>query len=220
MNLLAIETATEACSAALSIDGTIREKYCLAPRKHAELILQMIDDLLREAGMEKTRLDAVAFGRGPGAFTGARIAAGVSQGIAFGLDIPVIPISTLAAIAQQHGERHEQIAAAIDARMRQVYWGLFQKNTDGVMQGMGNEIVCFPEKVPIPDKGHWRGAGSGWDAYHEGMGKLFNGRLSGYESSSFPHAAAVIALALPAYANGEYVSAENAMPVYIRNNVV
>lgn len=220
MNLLAIETATEACSAALCIDGDTREKYQLAPRQHADLILQMIDDLLRDAGINKRSLDAVAFGRGPGSFTGIRIAAGVTQGIAFALGIPVIPISTLAAVAQQHADQRARVAVAMDARMNQVYWGTFQRNTNGLMQIVGNEMVCAPDRITVPDNDDWLGAGSGWNTHHVTLSRLFGEKLSGHEPLNFPRATAIIALAIPAYANAEYLAADKARPVYIRNNAL
>jgi tRNA threonylcarbamoyladenosine biosynthesis protein TsaB len=127
MKLLALDTATEACSAAVWVDGTVLERYELAPRRHAALILPMIEAVLAEANLSPLQLDAIAFGRGPGAFTGVRIAVGIAQGIAFAADLPVIPISTLAALAlgaaQETG--YSRIAAALDARMGEVYWGVY-----------------------------------------------------------------------------------------------
>ena len=164
MKLLAIDTSTEACSAAVLIDGEIRERYRLAPREHTHLILPMIDELLRESDLKVGGLDAVAFGRGPGAFTGLRIAAGVVQGIAFGADLPVVPVSSLAALAQG-GYRETgacRVLAAIDARIQEVYWAACEFDDAGQLQMIGDEVVCSPEQVPIPGGDDWHGVGSGW----------------------------------------------------------
>ena len=124
MKLLALDTATEACSAALYIDGEIKQEYQLAPREHTRLILAMVESLLVEAGITIKQLDALAFGRGPGSFTGVRIATGAVQGMAYGADLPVVPVSTLASIAQSVHDEHqaESVLTAIDARMQAVYW--------------------------------------------------------------------------------------------------
>ena len=130
MKLLAFETATEACSVALWIDGCVRERFELAPRRHAELALPWADALLREAGIAKSQLDAIAVGRGPGAFTGVRLAIAIAQGIALALERPVVGVSTLAALAMQaDGDR---VLAAIDARMGEVYLGAFERDADGM----------------------------------------------------------------------------------------
>ena len=144
MILLALETATEACSAALAVDGDIRERFEVAPRGHSELILPMVDELMAEADISIEQVDAIAFGRGPGAFTGLRIAVGVTQGIAFGADLPVVPVSTLAALAQ--GSESNSVLAAIDARMDEVYWGAYQRSSAGLMTLCGEEAVIPPGK--------------------------------------------------------------------------
>ncbi|HDP89812.1 MAG TPA: tRNA (adenosine(37)-N6)-threonylcarbamoyltransferase complex dimerization subunit type 1 TsaB, partial [Thioalkalivibrio sp.] len=152
MKILAIDTATDACSAALFLDGEVTSRFELAPRRHTELILPMVGSLLEEAGLAVTDLDAVAFGRGPGAFTGLRIAAGVAQGLALGADLPVIPVSTLATMAQQVMDEAgaEAVAAALDARMGEVYWGCYRRDAEGVAEPVGPETVCAPQAVPVP----------------------------------------------------------------------
>ncbi len=173
MNILAIDTATEACSAALYINGQLRSSYQLAPREHSRLILKMIDGLLSEAELSVSKLDAIAFGRGPGSFMGLRIAAGVVQGIAFAHDIPVIAVSTLKAIAQRAFEqtKNKHILTAIDARMDEVYWAAYSLN-EQLWQLHGEESVISPDKVPLPEllsqSGHsWVGAGTGWASYKD-----------------------------------------------------
>ena len=149
MKLLAIDTATEACSAALYIDGNILEKYEVAPRQHAELILPMIDALLAEAELELASLDGLAFGRGPGAFTGVRIATGIVQGLAFASDLPVVPVSTLAAMAQGAANQSNTILSAIDARMGEIYWAIFTVGDDGLVKPQSDEQVTKPEVLNI-----------------------------------------------------------------------
>ena len=175
MKLLAIETATEACSAALYLDGEVHPRFVLAPQRHAELILDMMDGLLAAAGIGLRDLNALAFGRGPGSFTGVRIAAGVIQGVAFGADLPVVPVSTLAALAQgavrQTG--HERILAGVDARMGEVYWGVYQADADGIVVLQGKEMVGPVDVLSVPPRGTWFGCGSAWGHYAELLGGRF-----------------------------------------------
>lgn len=219
MKILAIETATEACSAALDIDDSCIHRFQVSPRRHTELILPMIDELLREADIQTKDLDAIAFGQGPGAFTGVRIAVGVIQGLAFAHDTPVIPISSLNALAQHYASEHSQVASAIDARMQEIYWGLFKKNDLGLMQQITEEKVCSPADISKPSKGEWFGAGSGWNTYGEELQAQFNQKLSGFNGDVFPSAKDIIVLAKPAYLEGNAIPVEEATPVYLRNKV-
>jgi len=219
LKLLAIDTATEACSAALHIDGVTTTKYEVAPRKHAELILTMIDELLAESSLSLRQLDALAFGRGPGAFTGVRIATGVVQGLALSTDCPVVPVSTLAALAQGAISESKQIACAIDARMGEVYWGLYQVNEDNIMQLVGEETVCLPDAVHIPASDGWLGVGSGWETYANELQTRLAGSLSGFRLGDYPSAEAICTLAVYAYQGGEFVDAAEAQPVYLRDKV-
>ncbi len=219
MKLLAIDTATEACSAALHIDGVTTLKYEVVPRKHAELILTMVDELLSESSLSLRQLDALAFGRGPGAFTGVRIATGVIQGLSMSADCPVVPVSTLAALAQGAISESKQIACAIDARMSEVYWGLYQANEDNIMQLVGEEIVCLPDAVHIPASNGWLGVGSGWETYGNALQTRLAGSLSGFKLGDYPSAEAICTLAVDAYQRGEFVDAAEAQPVYLRDKV-
>lgn len=221
MKILAIETSTEACSAALWVEGEITERYQLAPREHARLILPMAEALLDEAGVSLNQLDALAFGRGPGAFTGVRIATSVIQGIAFAADLPVIPVSSLAALAQgAYGEqRHAQIITAIDARMNELYWACYTVNENGLMCLQGEELVIAAELAPLPEQAPWFGIGSGWQTYGEALRDRMSELLVGYNGACFPRAMDVALLAHAAYLRGETVNPEQALPVYIRDNV-
>jgi tRNA threonylcarbamoyladenosine biosynthesis protein TsaB len=221
VKLLALDTSTEACSAALVVGGEVCERYRLAPREHTRLILPMIDELLSEAGLHVSALDGVAFGRGPGAFTGLRIAAGVVQGIAFGAELPVAPVSSLAALAQ--GVYREagatRVLAAIDARIQEVYWGAYLFDERGVARLMGDEVVCAPHRVPLPEGRGWQGVGSGWGAYLSELRQHMAGGVSAWEAQRYPRARDVALLGLAALERGEGVSAEQALPVYLRNEV-
>lgn len=220
--LLALDTSTEACSAALLVDGEISERYELAPRAHAKLILGMVDELLREAALKPRQLDAIAFGRGPGAFTGVRIATGVAQGIAFGADLPVIPVSSLAALAQEAMDYHDQVQvlAGIDARMGELYWGAYQRNDQGYALPIGDEQVADAASVVVPDSGSWFGVGSGWDAYGELLRIRLEQRFAGTATKRFPRARAIARLAIWEWSEGNARAADQALPVYLRNRVV
>jgi tRNA threonylcarbamoyladenosine biosynthesis protein TsaB len=219
MKLLAIETCTEACSAAISTGDDVLERYQLAPQRHAELILPMVEDLLAEAGVSLRDLDALAFGRGPGSFTGVRICTGVVQGLAFGAELPVIPVSTLAALAQGAAGHHSHIAAAIDARMGEVYWGLFSVDPEGLVVPADEEQVEKPELVPLPMEGNWYGVGSGWGTHAAALSQRFADRLHGRDADQFPHAKDVLRLARRGLSLGQVLPPEDALPVYLRNRV-
>ena len=222
MKILAIDTATDACSAALFLDGTVSSRFEFAPRRHTELILPMAGELLDEAGLTAADLDAIAFGRGPGAFTGLRIAAGVAQGLALGAGLPVIPVSTLATMAQQvmDDEGAERVMAALDARMGEVYWGCYRRAADGVAEPVDEEVVCAPEAVPPPrGEGDWVGVGSGFAAHAEALQARLAAVLARTLPEVLPAARAMQRLAARAYAHGDCRPADEAQPVYLRDNV-
>jgi tRNA threonylcarbamoyladenosine biosynthesis protein TsaB len=218
MKLLALDTATEACSAAVWVDGAVLERYERAPRRHAALILPMIEAVLAEAGLDVMRLDAIAVGRGPGAFTGVRIAMGMAQGIAFAADLPVAPVSTLAAlalgVARETGQA--RIAAALDARMNEVYWGVYAVAGEDA-EPLGEERCCAPEAVAAPP-GDWFGAGGGWAAYAGTLARRLTVR--GWRSDCCPRAGDVARLAAAPSRRDAWVAAERALPVYLRDKVV
>ena len=247
MKLLALDTSAAGCSAALWLGtaeaGLSYERFEIAPRGHTRLLMPMVRSLLQEHGLQPADLDAVAFACGPGSFTGLRIATGVVQGLAWGLNIPVIPVSSLAAVAldalTQAGAAHGQrVAVAFDARMGEVYWGCYQL-LDGVPVLLGKERVCAPSTLAMPttegsadgvhveaDDLHaeagnagWLGAGSGW-ALSEQMPQAVTSALAALPGTDLvPRAACVAHLAAKQFAAGAGVSAEQAQPVYLRDEV-
>ena len=216
--LLALDTATEACSVALLHDGKVISHYEVIPRLHAQRLLPMIETLRAEAGIALSSIDAIAFGRGPGAFTGVRIAIGVVQGLAFALQRPVLPVSNLAVLAQRAHREYavSQVAAAIDARMDEVYWGCYLLE-HGEMRLQGLESVLSPQLASLPRlaEGDWFGAGTGWGSYSERLPKS----VSRSAGDLLPHALDLLQLARFAWQRGEGLDAEQAQPVYLRDNV-
>jgi len=228
MNILALDTATEACSAALYVDGEITAHYQLAPREHSRLILKIIEQLLADAELSVGKLDAIAFGRGPGSFMGLRIAAGVVQGIAFAHDIPVIPISTLKTMAHRAYEQsnNTNVLVAIDARMDEVYWGAYYLDDVETLQWKvdGEECVISPDKIVLPDRlssqnKTWVAAGTGWASYSERLlagGSLI---LQATLPECFPSAEVMVKLAAVELQAGNTIAPAEAIPVYLRNDV-
>lgn len=220
LRLLAIDTTEETCSAALWYDGGVSERFELAARRHSELILPMVDGLLSAAGITLSQLDALAFARGPGSFTGVRIAAAVIQGLALAADRPVVPVSSLQALAQRGSREHGRAAwlSAFDARMGEVYWGAFRLDADGHVQPAGREQVCAPADVEVPAGDDWCGIGSGWDAYDEVLQQAL-GFAPALIVNQQVHARDVATLAVAAFADGHAVAADQAVPVYLRDDV-
>lgn len=223
MNLLAVDTSAEGCSAAVLSQGQVHSRFTLAPRGHTRLLMPMVRELLAECGLAPYNLDAVAFACGPGSFTGLRIATGVAQGLAYGLNVPVIPISSLATVAAQMIESEDipvgdGIAVAFDARMGEVYWGCFA-NTDGTPSLIDKERVCLPENVSLPTGlNAWSGAGSGW-ALQEQMPAAVTSHIIRLDTAMVPHAANVVRLAEQAWHRGLHVPAAAARPMYLRDEV-
>jgi len=219
MKLLAIDAATEACSVALLVADTVYERHVISPRGHAQRLLTMVDEVTTDAGINLQSLDAIAFDRGPGSFTGVRIGTSVTQGLAFGADLPVIPVSSLGTIAQGvwRESAQEQVLSVIDARMGEVYWGYY-KSKEGVMALQGTEHVSKAEAI-TPASGEWYGAGTGWHAYPSILQSAMQGKCVGLDTERLPQAVDILALAKPRFEAGEYVSADQALPTYLRNEV-
>jgi tRNA threonylcarbamoyladenosine biosynthesis protein TsaB len=219
LKILALDTATENCSAALWMDGNVLQREIEAERGHAELILSMIDELLRESATRLADLDAIAFGRGPGSFTGVRLAASVTQGLAFGAGVPVVPISDLQAVAQRAASRH--ILVCNDARMQEVYWACFELGPEGSMLPVGIERVSKPSEVHLPDK--WAvesciGVGRGFAAYTS-LRETLADQLTNIDSTLLPRAREIALLAVADVRAGRVQPPEEAIPVYIRDDV-
>ena len=221
MRLLAIETATNACSCALILGDEREQRFRVAPRQHAELVLEMVSDLLESAGVTLSGLDAIAFGRGPGSFTGVRIATSVAQGLGLAADLPLVPVSSLGALALASSRRHggSAMLAAFDARMDEVYWGAFDTSDSDNAVLIGAEYVDRPASVPVPDSGQWRGAGEGWSVYGDVLQERLEGRLCGVDTTAFPGAAEVAAIAGNEWRAGRWCAPELARPVYLRDRV-
>lgn len=221
MNLLALDTATEACSAALwRSGGDSIDCFELAPRGHAQRLLPMIEQLLAEAGMHRHDLDAIAVGRGPGSFTGVRLAISVAQGIALGLDRPVLTVSSLAALAQAVAADFpdSMLLACIDARMGEVYAGCYRADADGLVAVASAEAVGPAAQVALAEASDWVVVGTGWASYPDALrARIGTPRFA--DGTRYPHAAMIARLAAPAFARGEGVAPELALPVYLRDKV-
>jgi tRNA threonylcarbamoyladenosine biosynthesis protein TsaB len=231
MKLLAFETATEACSVAVWDGGEVRERFEIAPRRHAELALPWAEALLADAGIARSQLDAIAVGRGPGAFTGVRLGVAIAQGIAMALDRPVVPVSTLAALAMRarpvlidlgrdDGAMPTRIVAAIDARMSEVYVAAFEREGDA-LRSCSRETVSAPDAVewPAGDDDDWYGVGTGFAAVDGRLATRWAARLRGVDAAELPHAADVARLAVAGFARGEAVAPERLEPAYLRDRV-
>ena len=223
MRLLALDTATESCSAALLVAEQLLTREAEFARGHAERILPMIDELLAESGTRLRDLDAIAFGRGPGSFTGVRLAASITQGLAFGAGLRVVAISDLQALAQRACDEDARVTRVLvcnDARMQEVYWGCFERGSDGLAAGRGPERVGPPTGVELPPA--WSGVagiGRGFAAY-PALGALGGVTLREGWDRLLPRAAEVARLALPEVVAGRLLDPEAALPVYLRDNVV
>ena len=236
MHLLAIETSTEACSVAVMAGGEVRERFEVAPRRHAGLVLPWAEALLADAGLARTGLDAIAVSRGPGAFTGVRLGISLAQGIALALDRPLLPVSTLAVLAlgglraadAAHAGQppaaaaglvsRDFVLAAIDARMGEVYAAGFAREGGGV-RALSAEIVAAPDAVELPSGGPWHGAGTGFAAADGALARHLDGQLLSLDATALPRAGDLARLAALDMAAGGGVAPERVEPAYLRDNV-
>lgn len=225
MNILAIETATEACSVALLHGDALIDRSEMAPRRHAELVLPMAGSLLAEAGIVRGQLDAIAVGRGPGAFTGVRLAISVAQGLALALDVPVLPVSSLAALAMQAPRNGAAVLAAIDARRGEIYAGTFSITTEETgspphaLQPLSEEQVVMAAALELPATDAWNVIGSGWHAHGRAIRERLPGAPVWADGRRYPQARDVARLAAPAFTAGKGIAPEQALPVYLRDKV-
>lgn len=222
MKILAFDTSTAACSAALYIgdgqsDGKIFSRHEIAPMQHTSIILPMMQALLDSAGLTLANLDAIAFGCGPGSFTGIRIAASLAQGLAYANSLPVIPISSLAATAQSAFMEHgwKQLITAVDARMSQVYWCAYQIESGLVVPVFAEELTP-PDAVHVVPAGEWVAVGDGWRTYGTQLEAAIGFKPRQIEAERVPNAEAVLCLAKERFSRGDWVSAADALPVYLR----
>lgn len=214
MRVLAIETSTEHCSVALYQAGTMHAVGELAGQRHSEILLAMIERLLGEAGCGMRDLDGIAFGAGPGSFTGVRIAASVAQGLAFGLEIPVMPVCTLEALAEASGS--QRVACALDARLDEVYFAAYERSGDA-WQALVEPCLAVIGELPLLPGAGWRGVGSGFGILENAL--THHLQLAGVRSDAFPEASAVAALGARMLAQGRAVDAAAAQPLYLRDKV-
>lgn len=216
MKIIAIETSTEYCSVALWQDGAVSERSELVGQRHSEVLMEMLDAVLKDAGCGIRDMDGIAFGAGPGSFTGVRIACGVAQGLALGAALPVIGICTLQAVAQ--GSGRDKVIAALDARMAEVYFAVYEK-CDGEWQTVCEPCLCLPQDTPAVTGGGWHGAGSGFAVHGDVLQTRYKSQLAGIDAACVPQARAVAQLAAPLFAAGKGLDAAQAMPLYLRDKV-
>jgi len=216
MRILALETSTEYCSVALWQDGNIASRCELVGQKHSEVLIAMLDELLRGEGVKLAQMDGIAFGMGPGSFTGVRIACGVAQGLALGADLNVVGVCTLQALAQASG--HDKVIAAIDARMGEIYLAVYEKR-DGGWAALIEPCLCKEDDAPSVVGENWFGAGSGFAINGATLAARYGNQLSGVDAQAVPQASAVARLAAGEFSKGHAVDAALALPLYLRDKV-
>jgi tRNA threonylcarbamoyladenosine biosynthesis protein TsaB len=216
LKILALDTSTEYCSVALSIEGEADFRGTRAGQTHSQLVLRMVDELLRARGLALRDLDGIAYGEGPGSFTGLRIACGVVQGLAFGADLPVVGVGTLLAMAAGTGS--DRVVCCLDARMQEIYHAVYEYH-HGSWHVVHEPSVCAPAAAPALSGGNWLGCGSGFLAHRDMLQTVYAGQLDAVEPSRYPHAREIAQLALPRFRANAAVSCEKATPLYLRDKV-
>ena len=216
MRILALETSTEYCSVALWQDGKIHDHCEQVGQRHSEVLIAMLNELLRAAGVKLAQLDGIAFGMGPGSFTGVRIACGVAQGLALGAELPVVGVATLQALAQASG--HDKVIAALDARMGEIYHAAYEKRA-GEWLTVSAPSLCLPQHAPPVQGSGWFGAGSGYALHAAALAERYAGQLEGSDAEAVPHARAIAQLSAPLFASGQGMDAAQARPLYLRDKV-
>lgn len=216
MKLLALDTSTEYCSVAVWQDGTITQCCELVGQKHSERLIAMIAEVLRAADCTLQEMQGIAFGKGPGSFTGVRIACGATQGLALGANLPVLGVCTLEALAQASG--HHKVIAALDARMAELYFAAYQKQGE-VWRAVVEPRLCKPEDAPDLSDNDWVGVGSGFAAHGAALQTRYAEQLIQVDGSVVPQAVAIAQLGAAGFARGEGVDAARALPLYLRDKV-
>lgn len=224
MIFLALDTSTEACSVALSYNGRVLALDEVCPQQHSKRILPMVQQVLAEAGVSLNQLNGIVFGRGPGSFTGVRIGVSVAQGLAFGVDVPVYGVSTLAAMAQAAAQNKQatQVIAAIDARMAEVYLAAYKQDPQGLMQAVSDEVAAKPNALSaavtaLSFNSDVLGVGTGWQTYATELQAALPATIAA--DILYPSAQFMLPFANDAWQNGLFVAAEQAEPVYVRDEV-
>lgn len=219
--ILALDTSTEACSAAILTQDSHFVEYAVCPREHNKRILTMAEAVLAQANLSLADIDVIAYGKGPGSFTGVRIATGIVQGMAFGADKPVVGISSLAAMAHALYRVHgiEYTISAIDARMNEIYLGLYQTQALGQSQPIQAEQVCAPEMAltQLDREQKWHAVGTGWQTYQSVLTEQIAAPIA--QDIEFPNALDIAYLALTEYQQGQTSNAASACPSYVRDQV-
>jgi tRNA threonylcarbamoyladenosine biosynthesis protein TsaB len=218
MNLLAIDTSTDCCSVAASRGGSLYSRSEPSAQRQAERILGMVEEILADAKLELDQIEGIAYGEGPGSFTGLRIAAGVTQGLAFARGIGVVGVGSLLALAEDAAERGGKVIACIDAHMGEVYYAAYRKAGSG-WEEVSAPGLYKPEAVPVPSGSDWMGCGDGFAAHRDRLASRLGSRVSQTRPDAAPSARAVLKLAMPRFAAGEAKDAEAAVPVYLRDKV-
>jgi tRNA threonylcarbamoyladenosine biosynthesis protein TsaB len=222
-NILALDTSTEACSCALSLNGVVAEDFQICPRLHAQRILPMIHALMAKHDLAFSGIDAIAFGRGPGSFTGLRIAAGVTQGLAFAAEIPVIPVSTLAAIAMEVRQTRavSHVLSCLDARIDEIYWGLFGFDERGLPVLLEPEVLCKPEEMKSTVIGHLTAVSAGGNGlqFSARFPNVIQSRIHDSSDELLPRAGQVAKIASGLWDKSIFISADEISPVYLREQV-
>jgi len=221
VKILAIDTSTEACSAALYIDGELIERYLVAPRKHIELLKPMVDEVMKAAEVDVSELTGLAFGAGPGSFAGLRVACAFVQGMGAGLEIPVVPVSTLKAMAQQVLDTHPDrtVLVMLDAKMKEVYWGVYRledKEVITVLPEQVTKIEEIPNFTGIVGLANIIGAGDGWNVTPNWVEAL---QPEFIEKNVYPRAGEIALLSIDDFENGMALDADQVSPIYLRNNI-
>ena len=221
--LLAVDTSAQRGSVALAVDGEVIVEHNDEPRSHTRLLEPMMNRLLARASLSLSDLDGLAYGRGPGSFTGLRISAGFVQGIAWGLDCPVVPVSSLAAMALSARPEAESVpvASMLDARMGEVYWSCYRVFADHTLETLVDDCLLLPGDLSLPsvaEQGCWVGVGTGWQ-YREAIPGALMSVMASIDAAAMPDAADVARLALPALSAGNTVNAAAVQPSYIRDDV-
>lgn len=222
MKLLALDTATEACSAAVWVDGIVHARFEIAGRDHTQKLLPAVAAVLAEAGLRYAQLDGLVCGLGPGSFAGVRIGVAFTKGVALAHELPAVGVSSLALLAQRalNAGGAEQVLAAIDARMGEVYFQCFVRDADGLARASSEAVVAAPDAVPLlTQAGPWLAAGSGWATYQAELSARLACEIIAVDGAALPQAADAFALAVPIFQRGEAQPADALQPIYLRNRV-